>query len=71
MASTKEIFRLGKDARREPGGFNEALQRFPKPGIVIDNRYDWFCQIGHEESGPFVHNPIVGGRLPRRYYVFI
>jgi hypothetical protein len=42
MASAKEVFRAGKHARREPGGCNETFQRFPNPGIVIDNRYDWF-----------------------------
>jgi hypothetical protein len=40
MATTKEVFRAGKHARRKPGGCNETFQRFPNPGIVIDNRYD-------------------------------
>jgi hypothetical protein len=42
MASAKEVFGAGKHTRREPGGGNEAFQRFPNPEIVIDNRYDWF-----------------------------
>jgi hypothetical protein len=42
VASTKEVFGAGKHARGEPGRCHEAFQRFPNPGIVIDNRYDWF-----------------------------
>ncbi len=56
---------------RVPDRFNEALQRFTNPGIIIDDSYDRFCHTAHRESSLCIHIPIVAGPSLAAYYVFI
>jgi hypothetical protein len=47
---TQKVVCKRKHPRREPGGFNEACQRFTNPGVIIHNSYDGFCDAIHQED---------------------